>query len=148
MALGRRSDIPSLLALADVFAFPTEYREGVPRVLLEAALAGVPIVTTRMPGCSDVVRDGWSGRLVPPHTPRALAATILEMLADRQTAGGMATNAAALVKREFSLEITVARYVEAYEELMDRRERGAAQGLGQAAASGMGHPRPQETGAP
>ena len=43
-ALGPRSDVPALLSLADVFAFPTEYREGVPRVLLEAALAGLPIV--------------------------------------------------------------------------------------------------------
>ena len=51
-ALGPRPDIPALLGLADVFAFPTEYREGVPRALLEAALAGLPIVTTRMPGCS------------------------------------------------------------------------------------------------
>ena len=69
-ALGPRSDIPSLLQMSDVFAFPTEYREGVPRALLEAALAGLPIVATRMPGCSDVVEEGTSGFLVPPRSPR------------------------------------------------------------------------------
>ena len=74
VAIGRRSDIPALLGLADVFAFPTEYREGIPRALLEASLAGLPIVATDMPGCNDVVRDGWNGFLVPPRAPGILAA--------------------------------------------------------------------------
>lgn len=126
MALGQRSDIPSLLSLADVFAFPTEYREGVPRVLLEAALAGVPIVTTQMPGCSDVIRNRWSGLLVPPRAPRILAAKILELLGERQVARRMAMNAAEIVRREFNLDITLERYAESYEELLDRRNRGTS----------------------
>src|SRR5262249_51657015 len=77
LAIGQRPDVPALLGLADAFVFPTQYREGVPRSLLEAALAGVPIVATSMPGCTDVVRDGWSGFLVPPRAPRVLAAKIL-----------------------------------------------------------------------
>ena len=63
VSIGSRSDIPALLRFADVFAFPTEYREGIPRVLLEAALAGFPIVSTNMPGCCEVIRDGWNGFL-------------------------------------------------------------------------------------
>jgi glycosyltransferase involved in cell wall biosynthesis len=132
VAVGPRSDIPSLLKAADIFAFPTEYREGVPRALMEAALAGLPIVTTRMPGCSDIVRDGWSGLLVPPHAPRLLASRILDLLGDREAAAEMATRAAALVKQEFSLDLTVARYVAAYNELLDdpirRRMRAARRG--------------------
>ena len=58
IATGARSDIPALLGIADLFAFPTEYREGIPRVLLEAGLAGVPIVASRMPGCDAT----WSTR--------------------------------------------------------------------------------------
>ena len=122
-AIGRRSDIPALLGLADVFAFPTEYREGVPRGLLEAGLAGLPIVTTRMPGCVDVVRDGWNGYLVPPCAPRILAARILDLLRDRETARIMGTRAAALVRREFGLGLTVARYAALYGELMGRSDR-------------------------
>lgn len=120
IALGRRADIPALLGSADVFAFPTQYREGVPRVLLEAALAGLPIVATRMPGCSDVVRDAWSGFLVPPRHPRLLAARILDLLGDREGARAMAEHAGKLVRRDFGLEITVARYVEAYAALLGR----------------------------
>jgi glycosyltransferase involved in cell wall biosynthesis len=119
IAVGPRSDVPSLLKAADIFAFPTEYREGVPRALLEAALAGLPIVATRMPGCSDVVRDGWNGFLVPPHAPRELASKILDLLDDRAAARTMGTRAAELVRQEFSLDLTVARYIAAYNELLD-----------------------------
>ena len=119
VAVGSRSDVPSLLQASDAFAFPTEYREGVPRALLEAALAGLPIVATRMPGCSDVIRDGWSGFLVPPHAPRLLASRIIDLLDDRAAAGTMGMRALELVRREFGLDLTIARYVAAYNELLD-----------------------------
>lgn len=119
LAIGPRSDIPALLGLADVFAFPTEYREGVPRALLEAAVAARPIVTTRMPGCYDVILDGWNGFLVPPRAPRLLAERILELLHDRENARAMGARAAELVRKEFNIRITVARYAALYEELMN-----------------------------
>jgi glycosyltransferase involved in cell wall biosynthesis len=119
VATGTRSDVPSLLKTADVFAFPTEYREGVPRALLEAALAGLPIVATSMPGCNDVVRDGWSGFLVPPRSPRLLATKIVDLLDDRSAARAMGARAAELVRQEFNLDLTVARYIAAYDELLD-----------------------------
>jgi glycosyltransferase involved in cell wall biosynthesis len=123
MALGQRSDVPSLLGLADIFAFPTEYREGVPRALLEASLGGLPIVTTRMPGCTDVVRDGWNGFLVPPRAPRDLAARIIDLLRDRAGGQAMGRRAAKLVRQEFGLALTVTRYAELYAELLNRRPR-------------------------
>ncbi|MET4797457.1 glycosyltransferase [Bradyrhizobium sp. LB11.1] len=118
-AIGPRSDIPALLRLANVFAFPTEYREGVPRVLLEAALAGLPIVTTTMPGCAEVIRDGWNGLLVPPGAPPVLAAKILHLLADRAKGLAMAGRAAEYVRREFSLATVVDRHAALYKQLID-----------------------------
>jgi glycosyltransferase involved in cell wall biosynthesis len=129
LAVGSRSDVPALLGLADVFAFPTEYFEGVPRALLEAAVAGRPIVTTRMPGCTDVIRDGWNGFLVPPRDPRLMAERILDLLRDRETAAAMGVRAAHLVKTEFNLEITVARYAAVYEDLARRAIRSRSQVL-------------------
>ena len=127
LAVGPRSDVPALLGLADVFAFPTEYLEGVPRALLEAAVAGRPIVTTRMPGCTDVIRDGQNGFLVPPGDPRLLAERVLDLLRDRVTAAAMGARAAQLVRKEFNLEITVARYAAVYEDLVRRSVRSRLQ---------------------
>ncbi len=127
LAVGPRSDVPALLGLADVFAFPTEYLEGVPRALLEAAMAGRPIVTTRMPGCTDVIRDGQNGFLVPPGDPRLLAERVLDLLRDRVTAAAMGARAAQLVRKEFNLEITVARYAAVYEDLVRRSVRSRLQ---------------------
>jgi glycosyltransferase involved in cell wall biosynthesis len=127
MAIGPRSDIPALLALADVFAFPTEYREGLPRALLEAALAGLPIVATRIPGCSEVIRDSWNGFLVPTRAPDVLAASILHLLRDRETGRAMGSRAAERVRREFGLGTIAARQAELYAELIERSGGGQPQ---------------------
>ena len=125
-ALGQRSDVPELLAMADVFAFPTELFEGVPRVLLEAAMANVPIVTTAMPGCVDVVKDGESGFVVPKRRPDQLAAKIIEMLDDPERGKVMAERTRARVREHFSLQKVVDGYVDAYTRVMTPRA-GAAQ---------------------
>jgi hypothetical protein len=109
--------------LADVFAFPSEYREGVPRVLLEAALADLPIVTTTMPGCRDVVRDGQTGLLVPPRAPRILAEKILELLRERSAARDMGHRARQWVEQEFNLDLVVGRYAALYRNLVDAAMR-------------------------
>jgi glycosyltransferase involved in cell wall biosynthesis len=115
MSLGRRQDVPALLGMADVFAFPTEYREGIPRVLLEAGLASLPIVASRMPGCSDVVEEGFNGYLVAPHDPRAFASRIVDLLRDPQRARTMGAHSVPLVRQRFEL----ARVVDAYCDLYD-----------------------------
>ncbi len=124
-APGPRPDIPTLLGIADVFAFPTEYREGIPRVLMEAGLAGLPIVTTRMPGCADVVTDRWNGYLVPPRDPRALAARILDLLQDRAAAVAMGARSAGLVRRTFDLPSILAKYDDLYRHLISERRAHA-----------------------
>jgi glycosyltransferase involved in cell wall biosynthesis len=124
VAVGARSDVPALLRLADVFAFPTEYGEGVPRVLLEAALAQLPIVATDIAGCRAVVRDGWSGFVVPPRTPPVLAERIVDLLRDRETARTMASRAATLVRQTFGLSTIVTRYIALYEEALKSAHRG------------------------
>ena len=123
IATGPRSDVPALLGLADVFAFPTAHAEGVPRVLLEAALAGVPIVSASMPGCCEVIRDSSNGFLVPPHAPDRLAARIIDLLCDRRTARMMAGRAEELVTQKFSLRMIVARHVALSAELLARNSR-------------------------
>ena len=121
LATGSRSDVPALLRMADVFVFPTEYREGVPRALLEAALVGLPLIATNMPGCDEVVRDGWSGRLVTPSAPRELAAAIIELLSDRAAGRAMGARAAQIVRDQFGLALTVERYRDVYRRILRER---------------------------
>jgi len=146
IATGPRSDIPALLSSADVFAFPTEYREGVPRVLLEASLAGVPIVATSMPGCCEVVRHGWSGLLVPPHAPELLAAGIIDLLTEREAARSMAAMAAELVKEKFSLNAIVDQHVALYSELLAASYESGASKRTRAPTADRGAPNPEWSG--
>lgn len=124
VALGARTDVPALLMQADIFAFPSEYREGIPRVLLEAGLAGLPIVTTRMPGCSDVVTEGWNGHLVPPRDPQRLAKRIMDLLQDRAAATAMGQRSISLVRGEFSLNSVLDRYESLYRWALDWHQGG------------------------
>lgn len=66
--LGKREDIPELLAASDVFIYPSYYREGVPRSLLEALAMSLPIITTDMPGCKLAVENGINGILIKPRS--------------------------------------------------------------------------------
>jgi glycosyltransferase involved in cell wall biosynthesis len=80
--LGRREDIPAILAGSEVFVLPSYYREGIPRVLLEAASMGLPLVAVDGPGAREVVSHGANGFLVPPRDPQALAAAVRSVAAD------------------------------------------------------------------
>jgi glycosyltransferase involved in cell wall biosynthesis len=124
IALGPRRDVPALLGMADLFAFPTQYREGVPRVLLEAGLAGLPIVASRMPGCNDVVEDGWNGYLVPPRDVAALSSRIIEVLSDRAHAKLMGGRSIGFVREQFALSRVVDQYCDLYESVLDGRTPG------------------------
>jgi glycosyltransferase involved in cell wall biosynthesis len=125
IATGARTDVPALLAMADLFAFPSEYAEGVPRALMEAALSGLPIVATDIAGCREVIRDGRNGRLTPLRDPGALAGAIEGLLRDRDRALEMGSRGPDLIRGDFSLDNVVARHAELYEQILNRGRRGA-----------------------
>jgi glycosyltransferase involved in cell wall biosynthesis len=119
--LGRRDDIPALLRIANLFAFPTEYREGIPRALLEAAFSRLPIVATALPVCVEIIRDGRTGLLVPPRSPIMLADRILTLLRDTYLAQDIGARAAELVRAQFTLETIADRYFQLYSEVLSLR---------------------------
>lgn len=125
IALGPRRDVPALLGMADLFAFPTQYREGVPRVLLEAGLAGLPIVASDMPGCNEVVEPGWNGYLVPPGDADAFACRIDEILSDRAKGTEMGARSVKFVKQHFALPLVVDQYCDLYEHVLGAGPSGA-----------------------
>ncbi len=111
---GHVDDMPSAMAKADIFCLPSHYREGVPKVLLEAAAMGLPIVSTDMPGCRDVVDDGETGLLVPPRDQGALTKALERLVTDQdfRTEAGKAGRAKA--EREFSEAEFVRKSLEIY----------------------------------
>jgi glycosyltransferase involved in cell wall biosynthesis len=121
IALGPRRDVAALLGMADLFAFPTQYREGIPRVLLEAGLAGLPIVASRMPGCNEVIEDGWNGYLVPPHDVDGLASRIVDILSDRRGGKIMGGRSVELVREQFALPWVVDQYCDLYKNVLGAR---------------------------
>jgi glycosyltransferase involved in cell wall biosynthesis len=74
--LGMREDVKDLLEAADIFVFPSVYREGIPRVLLEAASMALPIVALDVPGSREVVHEGANGFLIQPGDRGAMSLAI------------------------------------------------------------------------
>jgi len=107
----------------DLFLMPSQIdphgdRDGIPNVVLEALLHRIPVVATDVGGIPEIIRDGETGRLVPPHDPAALARAVRDMIRDPQQARAMAARGGEQVRREYDLE-TNAR------ELLRRIERAA-----------------------
>jgi glycosyltransferase involved in cell wall biosynthesis len=103
--LGWRRDVPAVLADLDVVALPTVNDfEGTPLAVIEALAAGRPVVASDVGGVAEVVRDGVTGRLVPPRDAPALAAAIEEMLEARGAATAMAEAGRCLVTGCFQQE--------------------------------------------
>ena len=75
--LGCSDDVRKHLAGVDCVVFPSYYREGVPKSLLESAAMGLPIITTDSVGCREVVEDGVNGFLCSPKSTRSLIEKIL-----------------------------------------------------------------------
>jgi glycosyltransferase involved in cell wall biosynthesis len=115
--LGPRSDVPALLNSADCFVFPSIYREGVPKVLLEASAAGLPIITTDMPGCRDVVKNGLNGFVVPPKDYVKLAESMEYCVLNRGKLPEWGANARRKAESEYRIEEVIKRHVEIFKTI-------------------------------
>lgn len=101
--VGRRDDVASLLAAADVFAFPSR-TEGLPNALLEAMASRRAIVTTDVPGCRDLVEDGRTGLIVPYGDAAALGGALSRVLGEFEFASRIGEAARREVQAAWSIE--------------------------------------------
>lgn len=118
--VGRREDIPQLLATMDLLVMPSTYQEGFGRVLIEAGACGVPVVASRVGGVADVIEHGRTGLLVPPHDPAGLSQAIVRLLRDRASAARLAQAFRQRIEQEFRLEAMIERTLAVYEEAASR----------------------------
>lgn len=114
--LGLRRDVPELIAAFDAFLLASLW-EGLPRTILQAMAAGLPVVATRVDGVSDAVRDGETGYLVPPADSPALADRMERLISNPETSRALGQAGCARVDT-FSARHMVAQLSGLYEELV------------------------------
>lgn len=114
---GHREDIPEVFAQSNIVVLPS-YREGLPKVLLEAASCSRAIIATDVPGCREIVRHNENGLLVPPHDPKALADAIKVLIKDAELRAKMGARGREIVESEFSEEIVVRQTMEVYKKML------------------------------
>ena len=110
---GQRSNVPDLLPAFDVFALPSRY-EGLPTVVVEAMVCGIPVVATAVNAVGDVVIPGETGLLVPPGRPELLAEAVGFLLDTPAAAARMAATARSRLGTRFGEQALRYALVAAY----------------------------------
>lgn len=117
--LGFQKDIKSVLEQCHVMAFPSYYREGVPKSLIDACAVGRPIVTTDSIGCKDVVDDGVNGFLIPVKDSEALAQKLRLLLEDKELRVRMGRAARLKAESMFALDSVIEKHLNIYNEIRE-----------------------------
>jgi glycosyltransferase involved in cell wall biosynthesis len=123
---GFSADMRATLRQANVVTLPTLYREGLPRALIEAALAGRPLIATDVPGCREIVRPGETGLLVPPNDAVALADAIERLALNPSIREALAGAARELARERYTREVVVERTLGIYRTLAGNPRADAA----------------------
>jgi glycosyltransferase involved in cell wall biosynthesis len=103
------------MAALDVLVLPSVKSEAMSQVIPQALAVGTPVVGTTVGGTPELVRDGETGRLVPPADPAALSGAILDFLRDPERARALARRGQALVLAQHSMDAAMARTLAVYD---------------------------------
>ena len=114
---GRRDNMPEILGNSTLVCLPS-YREGLPKVLIEAAACGKAIVTTDTPGCREIVQHGINGLLVPIKDAKALAEAIEKLLKDNTLREEMGRKGREIVEQEFKVEKVINETLALYQRAL------------------------------
>ena len=115
--LGNRDDVPKLLKTADIFLLPSR-TEGMPNALLEAMAAGLPVVTTDIPSCREVVQHEKTGLLVPVGEPQEISKALLLCMGNQDLAQRLGRRAAAFVAKHYGRSDQIDRYRAVYRRIL------------------------------
>lgn len=118
--LGKRKDIPQIMAASDVVVMSSIEPEAFGRVIIEAQAAGTPVVATSVGGIVEVVEHEKTGLLVLPKDIDAMAGAVLRVLNDKKLARDLVSAARRRLEEEFTLEKMAERTIRVYEELMEQ----------------------------
>lgn len=111
--LGTRTDVPHLLSQADAYLLTSLY-EGLPIALIEAAMAGLPLISTNVGSCDEVVRSGVNGMIVPSGDADAIVRAIERLIRDPGLRATMSTQSR-VVAQDFSIDHSAEKHLQLYE---------------------------------
>lgn len=120
--LGEVPDVAELLNASDIFVLSSDW-EGFGLVVAEAMAAGKPVITTAVGGVVELVEDGFSGIIVPPRDPEALARAILRLARDPELRNRMGESARRRALERFDISGTARDYEALYQEHLKERGR-------------------------
>jgi len=115
--LGYRDDIAQVFAQSHIVVLPSYYGEGLPKVLIEAAACGRPVVTTDHPGCRDAIVPDVTGLLVPVKDGLALADAVQWLVEHAEQRRQMGRAARTFAEQTFSVDRVVDQHLRIYKEL-------------------------------
>jgi glycosyltransferase involved in cell wall biosynthesis len=117
---GQRDDMPATLNQSHIVCLPS-YREGLPKVLAEAAACARPIVTSDAPGCREVVRHGENGLLVPVRDAAALTQALATLIHNPELRSSYGQAGRRRAETEFGSERVVDATLAIYHVMLDER---------------------------
>ena len=117
---GYRRDVAELMAIMDLFVF-TSLREGLPRVLVQAAAVGIPSVAFNIDGVSEILKDNYNGFLVEPTDIKQLAEKIIKYIDNKELIRIHGKNGQNVVRDRWSVEGMVRRTDQVYSDLVEKK---------------------------
>jgi glycosyltransferase involved in cell wall biosynthesis len=114
---GYQKEMVPIFQSTHIVCLPS-YREGLPKVLIEAASCGLPIVSTDVPGCREIVRDDYNGILVPKGDSFSLSNALLRLIEDPDLRAKMGKRSRELVLDKFSSKYVIAKTLNIYKEFV------------------------------
>lgn len=114
---GHQDDMATVFSKAHIVCLPS-YREGLPKVLIEAAACGRPIITSDAPGCREVVRPSVNGLLVPLRNAEALAEAMRRLIDNPELRLRMGAQSRQIAEQMFAEEKVIAETLAVYRELL------------------------------
>ena len=116
--LGKREDVPDLLALSNAFVMSSNW-EGMPNAMIEAMAMGLPVVSTNVGGVSELVKENRNGYLVPPGDPEALCKAMKRMMAlPNEDRNKMGKQSEGTIKKDFKTKDIIDQWEELFSELL------------------------------
>lgn len=107
---GHCNNMPSLMQTLDIFVLPS-YREGFPKVIMEASSSGIPVITTDVTGCRSAVLHNQTGYIVPSKNSEALATAIIKLLSSLELRSSFGKNGRKFAESNFDIEVLTLKHM-------------------------------------